>query len=88
MTTFTMIDDDDDNDDDDNDHDDIIPHQASCMQCCPSSSVVAVGSLTGHIFFVEMTNVEKPRLIYRSHLHNGPVLQLRYAKEDSVLLIN
>ena len=82
-----MIDDDDDNDNDDNvdvndhdiDHDDIILHQASCMQCCPSSSTVAVGSLTGHIFFVEMTTVEKPRLIYRSHLHNGPVLQLRYA---------
>lgn len=52
--------------------------QASCMQCCPSSSVVAVGSLTGHISFVEMTNVEKPRLIYRSHLHNGPVLQLSF----------
>ncbi|KAJ7376946.1 Cilia- and flagella-associated protein 43 [Desmophyllum pertusum] len=52
--------------------------QASCMQCSPSSSTVAVGSLTGHVYFVEMTDVEKPRLIYRSHLHHGPVLQLSY----------
>ena len=52
--------------------------QASCMQCSPSSSTVAVGCMTGHVYFVEMTDVEKPRLIYRSHLHHGPVLQLRY----------
>ena len=49
------------------------------MQCSPSSSTVAIGTLTGHIYFVEITNVEKPRLIYRSHFHNGPVLQLRCA---------
>ena len=48
------------------------------MQCSPSSSTVAVGCITGHVYFVEMTDVEKPRLIYRSHLHHGPVLQLRY----------
>ena len=48
------------------------------MQCSPSSSTVAVGSMTGHVYFVEMTDIEKPRLIYRSHLHHGPVLQLRY----------
>jgi len=52
--------------------------QASCTQCSPSSSIVAVGTLTGHVYFVEITDVEKPRLIYRSHLHNGPVLQLSY----------
>ena len=57
----------------------IFPVQASCMQCSPSSSTVAIGTLTGHIYFVEITNVEKPRLIYRSHFHNGPVLQLRCA---------
>ena len=51
--------------------------QASCMQCSPSSNTVAVGCMTGHVSFVEMTDVEKPRLIYRSHLHHGPVLQLR-----------
>ena len=56
-----------------------FPVQASCMQCSPSSSTVAIGTLTGHIYFVEITNVEKPRLIYRSHFHNGPVLQLRCA---------
>ena len=47
------------------------------MQCSPSSNTVAVGCMTGHVSFVEMTDVEKPRLIYRSHLHHGPVLQLR-----------
>ena len=47
------------------------------MQCSPSSNIVAVGSLTGHVYFVEMTNIDKPRLIFRSHLHNGPLLQLR-----------
>ncbi|XP_068708688.1 cilia- and flagella-associated protein 43-like [Montipora foliosa] len=52
--------------------------EASCIRCSPSSSTVAVGSLTGHVYFVEMTNAEKPRLIYRSHLHSGPVLQLSY----------
>ncbi|KAM7447734.1 Cilia- and flagella-associated protein 43 [Porites harrisoni] len=52
--------------------------QASCIQCSPSSSTVAIGTPTGHIYFVEITNVEKPRLIYRSHFHNGPVLQLSY----------
>lgn len=52
--------------------------QASCIQCSPSSSTVAIGSLTGHIYFVEMTNIEQPRLIYRIHIHHGPVLQLSY----------
>ncbi|PFX29198.1 cilia- and flagella-associated protein 43-like [Stylophora pistillata] len=52
--------------------------QASCMQCSPSSSTVAIGSHTGHVYFVEMTNIEQPRLIYRTHIHHGPVLQLSY----------
>lgn len=57
------------------------------MQCSPSSSTVAVGCMTGHVYFVEMTDVEKPRLIYRSHLHHGPVLQLRYVCVCDCLVI-
>lgn len=55
------------------------------MQCSPSSSTVAVGCMTGHVYFVEMTDVEKPRLIYRSHLHHGPILQLRWVWCDCMI---
>ncbi|KAK3696874.1 hypothetical protein QZH41_003634 [Actinostola sp. cb2023] len=50
----------------------------TCMACCPSSSTTAVGTANGYVYFVELTNIEKPRLIACVHVHQGPVLQICY----------
>jgi len=46
------------------------------MACSPSSSTVAIGTADGYVYFVEVTNVEKPRAIACMHMHKGPVLQI------------
>ncbi|XP_022080756.1 cilia- and flagella-associated protein 43-like [Acanthaster planci] len=58
---------------------------ASCLASCPSSHCIAVGTLSGHVFFLDLSNVDNPRIIQRLHIHQTPVQQLVYDEEGRYL---
>ncbi|XP_041065246.1 cilia- and flagella-associated protein 43 [Carcharodon carcharias] len=47
------------------------------MVSCSSSNYVAVGTETGHIYYVNLVKVENPHLINQIYLHNMPVQCLK-----------
>uniref|UniRef100_A0A8C3IJJ8 Cilia- and flagella-associated protein 43 n=1 Tax=Chrysemys picta bellii TaxID=8478 RepID=A0A8C3IJJ8_CHRPI len=49
---------------------------ATAMVCCPSSYSVAVGTKVGHVYFIDVTKVETPRVVHRVLLSNLPVRHL------------
>uniref|UniRef100_A0A674IBD9 Cilia- and flagella-associated protein 43 n=1 Tax=Terrapene triunguis TaxID=2587831 RepID=A0A674IBD9_9SAUR len=51
--------------------------QATAMVCCPSSYSVAVGTKVGHVYFIDVTKVETPRVVHRVLLSNLPVHHLQ-----------
>lgn len=57
----------------------------SCMASSPSSSLAVVSSLTGHLFFVDVSNPEKPRVIERLHVHQNAILELTFDQEGRYL---
>ena len=60
--------------------------QASCLASSPSSHTVAVGTLTGHVFLLDLSNLENPRVVQRLHMHQSPVQQLVFDEEGRYLL--
>ncbi|XP_040261533.1 cilia- and flagella-associated protein 43 isoform X2 [Bufo bufo] len=63
-----------------------IDIQATCMACCPSSHYAAIGSSSGHVFFVDVVKVKAPRIIARKRLSHVPVLHLLFDQKGSVLM--
>ncbi|XP_033633066.1 cilia- and flagella-associated protein 43-like isoform X1 [Asterias rubens] len=59
---------------------------ASCLASSPSSHTVAVGTLTGHVFLLDLSNLENPRVVQRLHMHQSPVQQLVFDEEGRYLL--
>ncbi|KAM6329855.1 cilia- and flagella-associated protein 43 isoform 2-T2 [Podargus strigoides] len=60
--------------------------EATAMACCPSSDSVAVGTKRGHIYFLDVTKVEAPRVVYRIFLSELPVLSLHYDQSGQFLI--
>ncbi|KAM4748788.1 cilia- and flagella-associated protein 43 [Rhinophrynus dorsalis] len=60
--------------------------QATAMACCPSSSYAAVGSNTGHIYFINAVNIEAPQIVLRTRLYNGPVQHLHFNQQGNFLM--
>ncbi|CAH1259174.1 CFAP43 [Branchiostoma lanceolatum] len=60
--------------------------QATSLVCSPSTEVAAVGTKSGHVYFVDLSNLQSPRIIYRHHMHQGPVLHLMHDREGKVLV--
>ncbi|XP_072177751.1 cilia- and flagella-associated protein 43-like [Diadema setosum] len=58
---------------------------ASCIAASPSSSTIAVGTLSGHICYVDASRLEQPRLVKKSHVHRMPVNHLTYDTEGRFL---
>uniref|UniRef100_A0A8B9BQ22 Cilia- and flagella-associated protein 43 n=1 Tax=Anser brachyrhynchus TaxID=132585 RepID=A0A8B9BQ22_9AVES len=56
----------------------LITDQATAMACCPSSNSVAVGTKSGQIYFIDVTDVEAPRVVHRIFLSKFPVLSFTY----------
>lgn len=46
------------------------------MACCPSSSVIAAGTKSGHAYFIEATTVENPKILSSILLHKGSLFHL------------
>ncbi|MEE6479719.1 hypothetical protein FKM82_012348 [Ascaphus truei] len=60
--------------------------QATSMACCPSSHYAAVGSSTGHIYFIDVLKVDAPRIVQRTSLYRVPVQHLQFDQGGHVLL--
>ncbi|XP_048713581.1 cilia- and flagella-associated protein 43 isoform X2 [Caretta caretta] len=60
--------------------------QATAMVCCPSSYSVAVGTKVGHVYFIDVTKVETPRVVHRVLLSNLPVQHLQYDQSGQYLI--
>uniref|UniRef100_A0A8B9DJY6 Cilia- and flagella-associated protein 43 n=1 Tax=Anser cygnoides TaxID=8845 RepID=A0A8B9DJY6_ANSCY len=64
----------------------LITDQATAMACCPSSNSVAVGTKSGQIYFIDVTDVEAPRVVHRIFLSKFPVLSLHYDQSGQFLI--
>ncbi|XP_009867672.1 PREDICTED: WD repeat-containing protein 96, partial [Apaloderma vittatum] len=60
--------------------------EATAMACCPSSDSVAVGTKRGQIYFLDVTEVEAPRVVHRIFLSEFPVLSLHYDQSGRFLI--
>ncbi|XP_022540288.2 cilia- and flagella-associated protein 43 isoform X1 [Astyanax mexicanus] len=56
------------------------------LACCPIAQYVAVGTVTGHVLFVELTRKEEPRLVHSVHLYQVPVSHLVFDQGGNVLI--
>ncbi|XP_039770247.1 cilia- and flagella-associated protein 43 isoform X2 [Ornithorhynchus anatinus] len=48
------------------------------MACCPSSLSAAVGATSGHIYFIDVSTVECPRIVYRAFPSSSPLQYVHY----------
>ena len=46
------------------------------MATSPFASLIAVGTESGHLFYVDATKISQPRIIERVHMHNGHIRQI------------
>ncbi|XP_017552052.1 cilia- and flagella-associated protein 43 isoform X1 [Pygocentrus nattereri] len=56
------------------------------LACCPIAQYVAVGTVTGHVLFVEFTRKEQLRLVHRIHLYHVPVDHLVFDQGGNFLI--
>ncbi|XP_062851720.1 cilia- and flagella-associated protein 43 [Trichomycterus rosablanca] len=60
--------------------------KVSSMVCCPIAQYVAVGTVTGHVLFVDLSRVEQPRLVHKVHLYHVPVDHLAFDQGGNFLI--
>uniref|UniRef100_A0ABM5G1Z5 Cilia- and flagella-associated protein 43 n=1 Tax=Pogona vitticeps TaxID=103695 RepID=A0ABM5G1Z5_9SAUR len=58
----------------------------TAMACSLSSHSVAVGTKKGHVYFIDLTEVETPRVVHRVLLSEVPVHFLHYEQSGQFLL--
>ncbi|XP_076829896.1 cilia- and flagella-associated protein 43 isoform X2 [Brachyhypopomus gauderio] len=56
------------------------------LACCPIAQYVVVGTVSGHVVFVELTRKQKPRLVHRIHLYHVPVDHLVFDQGGNFLI--
>ncbi|XP_068133207.1 cilia- and flagella-associated protein 43 isoform X2 [Hyperolius riggenbachi] len=60
--------------------------QVTCLACCPSSNYAAIGSSSGHIYFIDAREVKSPRIVQRKRLYHVPVVHLHFDQKGNFLL--
>ncbi|XP_062576681.1 cilia- and flagella-associated protein 43-like isoform X2 [Saccostrea cucullata] len=60
--------------------------QALCLSCCPMVHVAAVGTISGHVYYVDLTFPKKPRVVTATRLYQGPLTHLMYESEGKYLV--
>ncbi|KAK3096042.1 hypothetical protein FSP39_022384 [Pinctada imbricata] len=60
--------------------------QTTCLACSPMVHVAAVGTVSGHVYYVDLTFPQKPRVVHACRLYQGPVTHLVYDNEGKYLL--
>nr|DBA30891.1 TPA: hypothetical protein GDO54_006819 [Pyxicephalus adspersus] len=60
--------------------------QVTCMACCPSSHYAAIGSSTGHVYFIDGVKIKSPRIVQRKRLYHVPVVHLHFDQKGHFLM--
>ncbi|XP_078310806.1 cilia- and flagella-associated protein 43-like isoform X4 [Crassostrea virginica] len=60
--------------------------QAVCLACCPMVHVAAVGTVSGHVYYVDLTFPKKPRVVRAARLYQTPVTHLSYESDGKYLV--
>nr|XP_034327595.1 cilia- and flagella-associated protein 43 isoform X6 [Crassostrea gigas] len=60
--------------------------QALCLACCPMVHVAAVGTVSGHVYYVDLTFPKKPRVVKAMRMYQGPVTHLTYESDGKYLV--
>ncbi|KAK0146922.1 Cilia- and flagella-associated protein 43 [Merluccius polli] len=60
--------------------------QVSCLACCPASHYAAIGTVSGHVLFVDLSGEGCPRLVHKTRLSRRPVDRLVFDQGGNVLL--
>ncbi|XP_060727401.1 cilia- and flagella-associated protein 43 [Tachysurus vachellii] len=60
--------------------------KVTCLACCPIAQYVAVGAVTGHVLFVDLTRSQRPRLVHNVHLYHVPVEHLVFDQGANFLI--
>uniref|UniRef100_A0A3P8XTF8 Cilia- and flagella-associated protein 43 n=1 Tax=Esox lucius TaxID=8010 RepID=A0A3P8XTF8_ESOLU len=60
--------------------------QATSLACCPIAQYVAVGTVSGHVLFIELTRKQLPRLVHRVKLYYTPVDHLLFDQGGNFLV--
>ena len=50
--------------------------EVTAMAASPFARLVVVGTITGHLFYIDVTKATRPRIIDRVNQHMGPVKQI------------
>ncbi|XP_040110310.1 cilia- and flagella-associated protein 43 isoform X4 [Oryx dammah] len=61
--------------------------QATVLACSPSSLSAAVGTETGHVYFLDVRDVESPQEVHKSFLSESPVQHLLYDQRGMYVLV-
>ncbi|KAM6956299.1 cilia- and flagella-associated protein 43 [Aplochiton taeniatus] len=56
------------------------------MACCPIAQYVAVGTVSGQVLFVDLTNKQEPRVVHRVHLYHTAVDYLVFGQGGNFLI--
>ena len=54
------------------------------LSCSSSSHSCAVGTADGHVYFLDLYDIVKPRIVCRLCLHHSPVSHIRYVTRNSL----
>ncbi|KAK7108965.1 cilia- and flagella-associated protein 43-like isoform X2 [Littorina saxatilis] len=60
---------------------------ASCLACSPLAHFAVVGSVGGQVFFVDFTNVDRPRIVQRVRFYDGAVKTLVFDQDGMYLVV-
>ncbi|XP_046727641.1 cilia- and flagella-associated protein 43 [Silurus meridionalis] len=60
--------------------------KVTCLACCPKAQYVAVGAVTGHVLFVDLTRAQEPRLVHTVYLYHVPVEHLVFDQGANFLI--
>ncbi|XP_071090035.1 cilia- and flagella-associated protein 43-like isoform X1 [Haliotis cracherodii] len=60
--------------------------QATALACSPLAHIALVGTLTGHIFCVDLADIGKLRVVHRFRMYGGPVSHLQFDQNGRYIL--
>uniref|UniRef100_A0A667Y852 Cilia- and flagella-associated protein 43 n=1 Tax=Myripristis murdjan TaxID=586833 RepID=A0A667Y852_9TELE len=62
-----------------------INYNVYSLACCPVAHYAAVGTVSGHVLFIDLIREQQPRLVHKAHLYSRPVDHLVQVSSTSVM---
>ncbi|XP_029926952.1 cilia- and flagella-associated protein 43 [Myripristis murdjan] len=60
--------------------------EVTSLACCPVAHYAAVGTVSGHVLFIDLIREQQPRLVHKAHLYSRPVDHLVFDQDGNYLL--